>query len=836
MLAKIEASGFGSTERIQRLKANRVYPGIADEAVEYTAEERTRGQVNYLKELKTHIRTYSKICPERARYFTDGYRESDGQPEVIRFARAVANTLDNMTIYIEDGELIVGNYASSAVALPVYPECFCGWIKDAIGPDGMFKNRVTDDDRNELYEIVDYWEDRCYRARMDVLIPPELEDWVSFNGVTLTYELYEVTPSNATGFETLLANGSNGMIKKCRERLEQVKREKITGAISAKEYVDKVANLEAMIVANEAFVRFGKRYAALALELAQKEKDAARKSELEKIAEVCERVPAEPARNLYESLQSYYLFHMVQATISSRAVGFAVRFDTMFYPFYKKDLEEGRITREQALELIECLWVKIESISNIRPPQMEAITVGSSSFQTITLGGILKNGEDATNEMSYLAVEASMNVHTIQPTIVVRYHSKIDPKFIDKCIDCIRTGLGFPAFLSDVQAYPMYLRQGVPETDVWNWACCACISRTMPGKNIRNGNSSMGNISYGKCFHLALTDGFDSFTGKQLGAHTGDPGAFKSLDDFKEAYLKQLDHVMTKFMPLYYIGEEVRVRFMKRPLVSPYVDRCIEKAMTTTDFAGYETYNNPEIQCVGAINVADSLTAIKKLVFDEKKVTIEELLEALENNWEGREDLRQMCLNASKYGNDNAEADEMAKWVHHKSQGVLGKHKDYWGGQVRSQGGVMSAYYSFGRACQATPDGRVESQPFADGTASPMAGMDKKGPTATLSSLSKLDPMLANEMLCNQKFMPQFLEGENKKLFADYLKTWYDMGNWHIQFNVVDKEVLIDAQDHPEIYPDLVVRVAGYSAYWVDLGKPLQDDIIKRSEQSFASC
>jgi formate C-acetyltransferase len=275
---------------------------------------------------------------------------------------------------------------------------------------------------------------------------------------------------------------------------------------------------------------------------------------------------------------------------------------------------------------------------------------------------------------------------------------------------------------------------------------------------------------------------------------------------------------------------------MKRPLVSPYVDRCIEKAMTTTDFAGYETYNNPEIQCVGAINVADSLTAIKKLVFDEKKVTIEELLEALENNWEGREDLRQMCLNASKYGNDNAEADEMAKWVHHKSQGVLGKHKDYWGGQVRSQGGVMSAYYSFGRACQATPDGRVESQPFADGTASPMAGMDKKGPTATLSSLSKLDPMLANEMLCNQKFMPQFLEGENKKLFADYLKTWYDMGNWHIQFNVVDKEVLINAQDHPEIYPDLVVRVAGYSAYWVDLGKPLQDDIIKRSEQSFASC
>jgi len=834
MLAKAEESGFGSTERTKKLKANRVYPGIADEAVEYTAEERTRGQVDYLKELKTHIRTYSRICPERARYFTEGYRDADSQPEVLRTARAVENVLDNMTIYIEDGELIVGNYASEPVALPVYPECFCGWIKDAIGPEGMFKDRVTDDDRNELYEIVDYWEGRNYRARMDALIPPDLEDWVSFNGITLTYELYEVTPSNATGFEVLLETGANGVIDKCRKRLEEVKGEGISDAVSAKAYVDKVANLEAMIIANEAFVRFGKRYAKLALALAQKEKDAFRKKELEKIAEICDRVPGEPPRNLHEALQSFYFFHMVQATISSRAVGFAQRFDTLFYPFYAKDLEAGNITREQALELVECLWVKIESISNIRPPQMEAITVGSSSFQTITLGGLLENGEDACNEMSHLAVEASMNVHTIQPTIAVRYHSNIDPKFIDKCIECISTGIGFPAFFSEKQAYPMYLRQGVPESEIWNWAICACVSRTMPCKNVRNGNSSMGNISYGKCFHLALTDGFDSFTGKQLGAHTGDPANFKSLDDFKEAYLKQIDHVMTKFMPLYYIGEEVRVQFMKRPLVSPYVEDCIERGLTTTDFAYCGTFNNPEIQCVGAINVADSLTAIKKLVFDEKKVPLDELLEALENNWEGKEDLRQLCLNVPKYGNDDTEADEMARWVHQESQKALGNYKDYWGGQVRSQGGVMSAYYSFGRACQATPDGRVESQPFADGTASPMAGADVNGPTATLKSLSKLDPVKSNEMLCNQKFMPQFLQGEFRQLFSDYLKTWYEMGNWHIQFNVVDKEVLTSAQERPQEYPDLVVRVAGYSAYWVDLGKPLQDDIIKRTEQSFA--
>jgi formate C-acetyltransferase len=264
------------------------------------------------------------------------------------------------------------------------------------------------------------------------------------------------------------------------------------------------------------------------------------------------------------------------------------------------------------------------------------------------------------------------------------------------------------------------------------------------------------------------------------------------------------------------------------------VDGCIEQGLTTTDFAAYGTYKNPEVQVAGAINVADSLTAIKALVFDEEKLIMGELLEAINSNWEGKEDIRHMCLNAPKFGNSIHGADLMAQWVHHESQKILGKHKDIWGGQIRSNGGLMSANYAFGRACQATPDGRIDSEPFADGTCSPMAGRDTKGPTATLQSVSCLDPLVANEMLLNQKFMPQFLKDENKKMFADYLKTWYDMGIWHIQFNIVDKDTLIDAQVRPEQYPDLVVRVAGYSSYWVDLGKPVQDNIISRTEQSFA--
>jgi len=343
----------------------------------------------------------------------------------------------------------------------------------------------------------------------------------------------------------------------------------------------------------------------------------------------------------------------------------------------------------------------------------------------------------------------------------------------------------------------------------------------------------MGMISYGKLLHLALNDGFDTWTGKQLGAHTGDPRQFKSFEDVKAAYIKQLDHVMDGFTQLNHIAELLSNEMLKRPLVSPYVDGCIEQGLTTSDFTAYGSYKNPEIQVAGAINVADSLTAIKTLVFDEKKLTMDELLTALATNWEGKEEIRQMCLSAPKFGNNNHEADMIAQWVHHESQKVLGQYKDIWGGQFRSNGGLMSANYALGRACQASADGRVDTEPFADGTCSPMAGRDNMGPTATLKSVSYLDPLVANEMLLNQKFMPQFLKSDNKKMFADYLRTWFDLGIWHIQFNVLDKETLTDAQVHPEMYPDLVVRVAGYSAYWVDLGKPVQDNIISRTEQSF---
>jgi len=831
---EIKQERFGSTERTKRLKENRVWAGIADDTIEYTKEQRTPGQVDYLKELQTKIYTFDEICPERARYWTEAFKETDGQPYVLRFAKAVEKTLDNMTIYISPDELIVGNYASRPTSLPLYPEFFSNWLPRAIAEDGAYGNRLSDEERKELNEIAEYWNGRSYRDRILAVAPPQFDPILVFHGVTFCLEEYTTHPAVCTGFDNLFAKGANGAVRECKAKLEEVYAAgPLAPGETAASYIKKVDNLKAMIMANEAFARFGKRYADLAREMAKTETDPQRLKDLKKIAEVCDRVPAEPPRNFHEMVQAFYFLHMVQAVISSRCYGNMVRFDQMFNPWYQADKEAGKITKAEAQELIECLFVKMESVSSIREPETEALTVGVSQLQTFTLGGTLQDGKtDAVNEMSFMCLDAIMAVHVLQPTLVVRYHANISPEFIDRCIDCLATGIGFPAFMNDNIGKALCIRQGVDTNDVWNWVVPSCVSRAIPNKNHRSGNASMGMISYGKLLHLALNDGFDNWTGIQMGAHTGDPREFKSIEDVKQAYLKQLEHIFYAFVSCNHIAEVISNDMIKRPLGSAYIDGCIEQGLTHTDFTAYGTYRNPEIQMAGAVNTADALMAIKTLVFDEKKLTMDELLSAMAVNWEGKEDVRQMCLSAPKFGNNIPESDKMTQWVHYESQRVMGGYKDIWGGQCRTDGGLLTANYSFGRACQATPDGRRDTEPFADGTISPEAGMDTKGPTATLQSVATLDPIISNTMLFNQKFMGTFLKGENKKMFAEYLRTWYDLNIWHIQFNVVDKDTLIDAQNHPEKYPDLVVRVAGYSAYWNDLGKPIQDNI----EQSFGGC
>jgi len=830
-ITTITTTTYGSTQRTQRLRVKRIYPGVADETVELTKDLRTPGQVEFLKNIKTHLRTFSKICPERARLLTEAYRESEGQPEVIRRAKAIANILDNMTIYIEDDELIVGNYASLPGALPTFPEWDYSWLDTGISSGGFYAQRVSDEEAKELKQTHEYWKDKSFRDRVLAALPPDLAEWIGFSGPLYIETLIE---SVTQDHKRLLEIGQNGVVKMCQDKLEEVRQQGVKGK-TAREYLDQIANLEAMIIANEAFGRFGKRYAKLAREMAKKESNATRKKELEKIAKVCDWVPANPPRNFWEALQSFFFSHIVRSAIAFFGVGSATRFDTKMYPFYKKDKEEGRITREEAVELLECLWVKMEGISSLRPPEGELVSVGSSQFQTFTLGGVDEKGKDATNEMSYLCLDASMNIRTIQPTLVIRYHSQIDPGFIDRAIDLLRTGIGFPSFNSDSQAIPILLRRGVPVDEVWNWTIGGCVQWVMPNKNQGLGPSLLGFLSVGKCLELALNDGYCRFLDKQLGPHTGDPTKFRSIEDFKEAYLKQVNFFVDKMVQIHYIQEELKRQYLKRPLLSAHLDDCIEQGKDSRDFVPYNGWaveNNTKV--AGMINVADSLTVIKKLVFDNKVVTIEELLEAVHNDWEGKEDLRQMCLNVPKYGNDDDYADEMAQWVHYATQAEARKFKCYSGSELWIEGSVISAYYALGRFCPGTPDGRKDSQPFADGTGSPMAGVDAHGPTATLKSLSKIDPQRAHGMLLNQKFMPQYLQGENKRLFAQYLRTWYDLGIYHIQFNIVDRDVLLDAQVHPERYADLVVRVAGYSAYWVDLSKPLQDDIIKRTEQCFA--
>jgi formate C-acetyltransferase len=499
-------------------------------------------------------------------------------------------------------------------------------------------------------------------------------------------------------------------------------------------------------------------------------------------------------------------------------------------PYYQRDLKEGRITKDQAQELLEFLWIKMDEFGLLEPPELHGLQSGGTWYQTMNLGGMTKDGDDATNDMSFLMLDATESIRTLQPTFALRYHPKINPGIVYRTIDLLRTGIGFPAIFNDSTIIPFITNRGIPLEDAREYGIYACVLWSIPGKNMRK-FPNPGCLSAGKCLMLALYQGMDKFTGKQIGCMTPDVSSFSCIEDVLDAYGKQVEFVFDKMAKIDNIGRSLYRRYLQRPFTSALFDGCIEKGKDMTAWT-YHAYNPTLV--AGTVNVVDSLAAIKKFVFDDKILTMKELVEACENNFEGREDLRQRLINeAPKFGNDDDYVDSLAREVYIRTSKEVAKSKDLYGASWCIDGSLGGGHYSIGRGCGATPDGRKDNEAFADATLSPMAGMDKNGPTAVIKSTSKIDPLMTQTLLLNQKFLPQFLEGENKKVFADYLKTWADLGHWHVQFNVVSKGTLLDAQQRPEDYSDLIVRVAGYSAYFVDLSKGVQDDIIARTEQRF---
>jgi pyruvate formate-lyase/glycerol dehydratase family glycyl radical enzyme len=797
---------------------------LRDKVIPKTTRDAVWSKADEGEEKMMAVRPGVKLCLERARLVTESYKETEGEPMALRRAKALAKVLENMTIYIEEGQRIAGNYASRPECVAWYPDVTIEWLELSLN-DGH-RDVLDEKGKAELMEIHKYWREKnSLHRRLMAAIPRDLRRFVFVTPAS--FWGWHGHASFAMNLEKAFKVGLSGLIKEAEERLQQVESDL---GIHAKDYIEQKEFLEAVKMSLDSGSKFIARYAQKAREMAQMAEDPEERERLDEIAEVCDWVSVNPPRTYHEALQLFWFLHLITNLIEFMGSGSGIRFDVVFYPFYKRDVEEGRITREEALELMKLLFVQFEGAGYLGAPQEAGLEVGDSLFQTINIGGIDADGNDVTNEISYIVLDAAKDLQTRQPTLALRYHDGTPPELIDKAIDVIRTGIGYPAIFNDKATIPHLLKRGLPLQDARNYSIRGCVVWTIPGKNIWPDRGTVGHSCLPKCLELALNRGIDKFTGKQFGYPTPDPETFKSIEDIMEAFLKQVNFFAEKIVRVENIYQGILDKYYPRPFSSAFIEGCIEKGK---DCASWRYHSYPFILPLGPTNVADSLAAIKKLVFEEKKVTLKEIRKAVEANWESYEELYQMCLEAPKYGNDDDYVDSLAIEVHRRVNEEFKKFTDYFGYPIYADGSGAASNYGLAINTGATPDGRKDREAYADAVLSPVGGRDNHGPTAVLKSASKMDPVTTYLHLLNQRFQPQFLEGENKELFASYLKTWADLGIYHIQFNVVDKAILLDAQAHPEKYPNLIVRIAGYSAYFVDLGKKWQDEIIKRTEQTF---
>ncbi|MBN1380337.1 MAG: hypothetical protein JXA41_01555 [Deltaproteobacteria bacterium] len=773
----------------------------------YTDDDSQRGM--YREEIRLDL--------QRSRLMTESFKQTDGQAMVIRRAKALANLLDKMDIFIREHERIVGYQTSDPNG--IFHPIDQNWrsVLRLVNSEAG-KTLLDEEGRKELDELCAYWKGKSMSDRHQESLPEDLKRYWTYEGTFLWTQLSEL---GIPDYDNLFKTGLKGRIEQVRARLEEIDR------TIPVDYVDQKEFLEAVIIALEAVIRFARRYASLAEAMAAQEDQPDRKAELEEVARICARVPERPPETFAEAVQFFFFIHLIRY-VEYSTLGVGIRIDRLFGPFYEKDLREGRITKAEALDILQLLWIKLNELGLVYSPTVSSVYGGVASLQAVTIGGTDEAGRDVTNDLTYLVLEAARRLQLIEPSIVLRLHDGTPDELYEKAVDVIKTGIGYPSLFNDEALIPLFTRWGVPDEDVKNYAVTGCVYIEIPGKNVMR--RSVGYFVLPKCLWWALHQGVDPKTGEQRGARTSDPSTFESWRDVLDAYVEQVRFFATKMEQLERINLELYEKFCPRPFYSAVVQGCIEKGKDARKWV-YPSMLHHFTQVIGGTNVADAITAIRKVVFDDKKLSLPQLIRIMDNNWAGHDDIRQACLNAPKFGNDDDYADQVAREVHRLGEAAMETVKDRFGFSHRGDGSAVSATYGLAVDTPATPDGRLDGEPFADSTLAPSPGKDKKGPTAVLNSCAKIKAVETYNHLLNQKFLPKFLEDDLKPTFIGYLKTWKELNVPHIQFNIVDREKLVAAQTYPEKYADMIVRVAGFSAYFVDLSRGLQDHIIARTEQ-----
>ena len=764
------------------------------------------------------------ISAERAKIITEFYKENLGKypPPILR-ALAFKELCEKKEIYIGEDELIVGERGPGPKLVPTYPELTCHSVEDLEILSTREKTRyLVSEEVFRIYEeeIIPFWRGRSLRDKMFSLLPQEWKD--AYEAGIFTEFMEQRAPGHTAGDGKLFRMGLLDFKEKIAAALSRLDLER-----DPKAY-EKRVELIAMDIAADAMIAYARRHAQAARALAERASDPKRKRELLKIAEVCEWVPAHAPRNFWEALQGYWFYHLGVITELNGWDAFNPgHLDQHLFPFYRQDIESGALTPEEAKELLSCFWIKF---NNQPAPPKVGVTAAESGtyndFVNINLGGLTPDGKDASNELSYLILEVADELHLLQPQVNLQVSRVTPDRLLEAACRVIRKGYGYPPMFNADMVVEELLRQGKSIEDAREGGTSGCVETGAFGKEAY---ILSGYFNLPKVLEITLNGGWDPRTKKRIGLETGDPRDFGSFDELFSAWERQLRHFIDIKIRGNAIVQGLYATEMPAPFLSILIDDCIEKGKDYN--AGGARYNTTYIQGVGIGTLTDSLSAIKHHVFEERTFTMGELLEALSSNFEGREPLRQVLLNKTpRYGNDDDRADELMRRAFDAFfQAVEGRPAPR-GGVYHINMLPTTVHIYFGQVTGATPDGRLASQPLSEGI-SPVQGADRNGPTAVIKSVAKMDHAKTGGTLLNMKFSPQVLEGEEGiKKFARLIRTYFALGGHHVQFNVVSAEVLREAQQKPEEYRGLLVRVAGYTDYFCDLSRALQEEIISRTE------
>ena len=809
----------------------------------------------------------------RAKLITESYKATEGQPVITRRAEAFAHILRNIPIIIRDNELIVGSSTIAPRGCQTFPEFSYQWLEDELDTvatrtaDPFY---IAEETKAELREVHKYWKGKTSSELATSYMAPEAIKAIEHNIFTPGNYFYNGVGHVTVKYEEVLAIGYKGIIDKARAELEKCQ-------VGDGNYAKKSHFLNAVIVSCQAVIEYAERYAELASQMAAECTDPVRKQELLQISENCSRVPANGATSFYEACQSFWF---VQQLLQVESSGHSIspgRFDQYMYPYYKADIDKGVITREAAQELLDCIWVKLNDLNKVRDAASAEGFAGYSLFQNLIVGGQDKYGNDVTNDLSVMCILASMHVHLPMPSLSIRVWNGSPHELLIKAAELTRTGIGLPAYYNDEVIIPALQNRGLTLEDAREYNIIGCVEPQKAGKTDGWHDAAFFNMC--RPLELVFSNGMDK--GELVGIQTGDVTKMTTFEEFFDAYKKQMEYCISLMVNA---DNAIAVAHSERvplPYESCMVDDCLSRGLSVQE--GGAVYNFTGPQGFGIANMADSLYAIRKLVYEDKKVSMEEYKQALAWNYDkgldqqsvsdmsemilkGMQDagmavntdtakavlqtvmrlkpteeqlrrfteIHHMIDEVPKFGNAIDDVDYFARDVAYTYSRPLQKYMNPRGGHYQAGLYPVSANVPLGGQTGATPDGRYAHTPVADGV-SPTAGKDVKGPTAAATSVSRLDHFIvSNGTLFNQKFHPSALAGrEGLEKFVALIRTFFDQKGMHMQFNVVDRETLLDAQKHPENYAHLVVRVAGYSALFTTLSRSLQDDIIRRTEQGF---